>query len=323
MSVPTPTTIDGLPTLTINALSAYSGSVDPVNDLIPIYENATTSTVGTSRNTYLNLSSAPVGLSDSQTLTNKTLTSPTISGPTFSGNLIGTYTIAGTPTFPSSVVQLASTQTLTNKTLTSPTINSPTISNATISADTVSGYTTSNSGTIYGISVATGVITTANSVSGGALTTNSIPSGILETNSVSAANLATSAITLGYAQITTTFSTTNTSATQVTGLTATVTIPAGGRKVKITVGTGTLYNATSTDQAILTIWDGTVGSGTQLQQANAYAPATNTGSPTTLIAVVTPAAGSKTYNVGLHATAGTANMQALSTGPAFILVEAI
>lgn len=55
------------------------------------------------------------------TLTNKTLTAPVING-----SITGTYTLAGTPTFPAAVVQLTSTQTLTNKTLTSPVINSPT-----------------------------------------------------------------------------------------------------------------------------------------------------------------------------------------------------
>jgi hypothetical protein len=47
--------------------------------------------------------------------------------------------------------------------------------------------------------------------------------------------LATSAIKLGYTQIISNFSTAATSATQVTGLTTTVTIPPGGRSVEIVV----------------------------------------------------------------------------------------
>ena len=117
-------------TVTINGLPTYPGSVDGVNDLIPIFDYSGTSANSVSRNNFLNIASQPVGLSDFQTLTNKTLTSPTVSSPTFSGTLAGTYTIGGTPTFPSSVVQLSATQTLTSKTLTSPTITSPTITNA-------------------------------------------------------------------------------------------------------------------------------------------------------------------------------------------------
>jgi hypothetical protein len=143
--------------VTINSLPTAS-TIDATNDLLPIYTNSLTATQSISRNTYLGLSSAPAGLTDTQTLTNKTLTSPTINGATLSGTLSGTYTIGGTPTFPSSVTQNTVVQTLTNKTLTSPTINSPTITNATISADTLTGYTVSNTGTIYGVPITTGTI---------------------------------------------------------------------------------------------------------------------------------------------------------------------
>ncbi len=68
-----------------------------------------------------------VGTSDTQTLTNKTLTAPVLSG-----TVTGTYTIGGTPTFPSTVVSTTGTQTLTNKTLTTPKIN--TITEATSEA---------------------------------------------------------------------------------------------------------------------------------------------------------------------------------------------
>ena len=117
------------------------------------------------RNTLLNLTSGPVGLTDIQTLTNKTLTSPTINGATLSGTLIGTYTLGGTPTFPASVITLTGTQVLTNKTLTSPTITSPTITNASISTDVLTGFTVSNSGTVYGITVAAGAVTLPSSLS--------------------------------------------------------------------------------------------------------------------------------------------------------------
>lgn len=142
-----------------------AGTIDPVNDYIAIYTNSLTATQSINRNTLLGISSAPVGLSDSQTLTNKTLTSPTISGPSLSGTITGTYTIGGTPTFPTSVVTLTGSQTLTNKTLTSPTLNSPTLTNASITADAITGFTVSNSGTIYGVSVSTGSVAVSGNLS--------------------------------------------------------------------------------------------------------------------------------------------------------------
>lgn len=148
-----------------------ANSIDGAADYLPIYTASSTATQAINRNTLLGLASAPVGLTDSQTLTNKILTSPTINGATLSGTLSGTYTLGGTPTFPSSVVTLTGSQTLTNKVLTSPTINSPTITNASITADSVSGFTTSNSGTIYGIAVTTGQITGASTVTNAALAT--------------------------------------------------------------------------------------------------------------------------------------------------------
>lgn len=59
------------------------------------------------------------------------------------------------------IVGTTDSQTLTNKILTSPTINSPTITNATINTDSITGFTVSNTGSIYGISVSTGSISSA------------------------------------------------------------------------------------------------------------------------------------------------------------------
>ncbi len=71
-----------------------------------------------------------VGLTNTQTLTNKTLTSPVIS--TISNS--GTVTV---PTGTRTLVARDTTDTLTNKTLTSPTINTPTVSGLTLSDSSV------------------------------------------------------------------------------------------------------------------------------------------------------------------------------------------
>lgn len=107
-----------------------------------------TPTIGTSSATQHAL---PTGTGDlasldaTQTLSNKTITSPT-----FSGTISGTYTLGGTPTFPSSVVTTTGTQTLTNKTLSAPVLSgsatgtytlagTPTITSPAISGPTFSG----------------------------------------------------------------------------------------------------------------------------------------------------------------------------------------
>ncbi len=53
-----------------------------------------------------------IGTTDTQTMSNKTLTSPVVNG-----TITGTYTIGGTPTFPSTVVSTTGTQTLSGKTI--------------------------------------------------------------------------------------------------------------------------------------------------------------------------------------------------------------
>lgn len=158
--------------MSINITSLpVANTIDPVADVIPIVTNSINTTQQINRNTLLGLSSNPVSINDTQTLTNKTITAPNISAPVLSGTVTGTYTLGGNPTFPASVATLTGSQTLTNKVLTSPTINSPTITNATFSSDVITGYTTSNSGSLYGINVTTGQITTSSSVLPAALAT--------------------------------------------------------------------------------------------------------------------------------------------------------
>lgn len=128
---------------------------------------------------------------------------------------------------------------------------------------------------------------------------------------------------LGYAQITTSFSSTSTSSVQVTGLTSTVTVPSGGRSVKITVYGSSLDNTVQYALQYFEIWDGTVGSGTQIGGGYITSPTANRGGPCTIVTVVTPSAGSKTYNVGFKTTTGTGTIVATSTVPACVLVELI
>lgn len=128
----------------------------------------------------------------------------------------------------------------------------------------------------------------------------------------------------GYAQSTSNFSTSNTSATQITGVSVTVTSLGTSKRLKITLMAGTVYNSSANVAARVTLWRGTVGSGTQLQQGRGFqAGSSGTGS-VTLIAVDNPTAGSVTYNAALHAdSTGTATVEGSSTAPISLLVEFI
>lgn len=112
--------------------------------------------------------------------------------------------------------------------------------------------------------------------------------------------------------------------TQVTGMTITVSVPAGGRRVKITAYAGGMTTSAANTYAYLTIWDGTVNTGTQLAQSQIVPPTSGYLYNATATAIVSPSAGSKTYNVGVYGSAGsTITLAASATQPAFILAELI
>lgn len=145
----------------------------------------------------------------------------------------------------------------------------------------------------------------------------------LANNKITAPMLATSAIKLGYTAGTSNVSTTSSSPTTLS-LATTVTIPAGGRSVRITFFTGQLSNSVANTNTQITLWDGTVGSGTQLQTAFFASANANNATMATVSAIVTPSAGSKTYNAAIaNIGGGTATSYASSTMPMYLLVEAI
>ena len=116
------------------------------------------------------------------------------SGKFLTGTGIGTSAWANTVPA-GTVVGTSDSQTLTNKTLTSPTISSPVITNATISTDLITGYTTSNTGTVYGIPITTGVINTAGTINGASLVGGSVATAAIANNAITTALIADGAIT--------------------------------------------------------------------------------------------------------------------------------
>ena len=128
--------------------------------------------------------------------------------------------------------------------------------------------------------------------------------------------LATAAKTAG-------FTTNSATAVQVTGLTATVNVGTGAR-IKISVAVDGLYNDTALKYAILSVWDGTVGSGTQVGQCTSGLLGASVVAAGGIMVVLTPSAGAHTYNVGLaQNSGGNAGITAGATSPATLLIEKI
>jgi hypothetical protein len=150
-------------------------------------------------------------------------------------------------------------------------------------------------------------------------TVSGLASGVaanLPNNSVNAAALASGAIKLGYTQVTANVTASGgaTPTAMSTPLTSTVTVP-DGRSVRVTFYCTQASGGSSPN---FQIWDGPVGSGTQIGQANI-----SSASYINCQTIVSPAAGTKTYNVGCQSGSGTATAFASATAPAYILVEAI
>jgi len=139
---------------------------------------------------------------------------------------------------------------------------------------------------------------------------------------ISGTGLSTSAITLGYAQITSDFTTTTVAGeVDVTGLSTTVTVPAGGRKVKVTAYCPQFKtSAIAGTDLYFRIREGS----TILNYSFIDQPVADYCLPVTTFFITTPTAGSHTYKVTVRGeAAGTITVAAKSTQPSFILVELI
>lgn len=131
---------------------------------------------------------------------------------------------------------------------------------------------------------------------------------------------------LGYRQITgSALTTTSTTAVQATGLTCPVIIPTG-RKIKVSIYSPKVTNSGAPKYCAISIWDGTVGSGTQLVDAAQIVSTGAQGSFMGCEVPTTPTATSKTYNFGFTSDSGggvTASLVQTSISPSYIKVELV
>ncbi len=131
---------------------------------------------------------------------------------------------------------------------------------------------------------------------------------------------------LGYRQIVASFTTTaNNVDTLITGMTVPVIVPTN-RKIRIKFFCrGLQMNAGAPNAGAIRLWEGTVGSGTQLADQAWYLSANGSDfQGSTIEAVRTPSSASQTYNISIiQASANTKQITAGATDPAFVSVELV
>jgi hypothetical protein len=129
---------------------------------------------------------------------------------------------------------------------------------------------------------------------------------------------------LGYRQITSDFTTTSATKAQVTGLSVPFQMPNGatGRKVKV-YAPGIIKNGTAGNGVDWSIWDGVVGSGTELVNRPLDVPGASYRTTAYAEIETTPSAASKTYNLATSSGGGVATTTVLgaSTVVSFLKVE--
>lgn len=329
MSAPTTGyTIGGASTATTAPLTVQNTQADLAADYLPMYSGATLGTVAINLQNLLGIGSQVMATNDIQTVKNKSLdntnvhiskdTSFTLQNASsttkqaqflLSSITAGQLRIFTLPDYNGTIATTGGTETFTNKTLTSPIIT-----NATITSDLYAGAADADSGVIYGMTVTNGIIASA-------ALANTVNTAALQTGSVDGTKLSTSAITIGYQEITTTFTTTSTSTVDVTSLSVTVTMPSGGRRIEISA----IAPQVTSTQSAGNVTDLLIREGsTTLTYSRFTTPVTGYGSPLIALYSTVAAPGSHTYKVSVtQQAAGTLSLSCDSTRPAFILVKVI
>lgn len=136
------------------------------------------------------------------------------------------------PDATSTLANLTSAQTFTNKTLTAPVISGGSISNTTVAVNAITGFSVAGNGTVYGLSINSGVLQTANSVTSTALASGSVTPNKLATGATAAT-------------VTTSEATSSTSYADLATVTDTVTVTVGSNGLALVIISGHISNNTT------------------------------------------------------------------------------
>lgn len=208
----TANTIGGATTATTSPLPVAS-TIDPIQDFLAVYTASATATQAINRNTLLGVASQPLGLTDTQSPTNKTFNntnSLTVLDTKFtiqdnSDNTkqavfqLGALTTASTRTYTlpdisDTLTTNTAPQILTNKSLTAPIVTN----GSSLNVDSILGNTSANSLSIAGITI------TSSKVPGTNITNSTIGPNQLATGAATASVLTSETTTsTSYAQLTT------------------------------------------------------------------------------------------------------------------------
>lgn len=186
-------------TTTITALPT-AGGIDGAADFLAIDTASPSATNKISRNILLGITSQPLGLTDTQSPTNKTLgntNTVTLKDTLFtlqddsdttkqarfqlSGITTATTRTYTLPNVTDTLVSLTASQTLTNKTLTSPAITGGTYDNGSITVDSIAGHSTSTIVTVANLQISNGVLNTANAVTATSIAASAVTPNALAT----------------------------------------------------------------------------------------------------------------------------------------------
>jgi hypothetical protein len=154
---------------------------------------------------------------------------------------------------------------------------------------------------------------------------SSVPYAVTDSLGNLICNRAPNPTLIGYRQIVSSAAMSSGSIAQVAGLSvpvSTTNVPTG-RKIKVTFMSKSLQNSSANHFVIVSLWDGTVGSGTQVA-GNTIMSASGSAEITGAMSAILTISTNKTYNVGFQTDGtGTATIAAPAVSPAYLMVELV
>lgn len=211
-------------------------------------------------------------------------------------------------------------------------LNTTNANNLTAQGSAVATNVDSPFGNYLGGTLEYAIISAKPTFSTNTTVTVQVPEGcaIPTSGGISAVSYSTNATPYGYPGVTNIvaesrlqINATATSQAQVNGFSLTATLSAG-QEYRVRVFGASTYNSSSATNTIIRVWDGTVGSGTNMGAYVSSSPSANNQQAVYLETPAFKATGSKTYNVSLEGNGGgTSTLACSSTNPAAMVLERV